>query len=167
MRKILNKIVKINIVDLKLPKIGEVIKIRNIQIRKKILINKINLIEAEVVIRLVTMNKIVEEETIEELEEGAIEMTLFVIKLIRMLSIQRKILLSNEKKQMILIEKIKMMVIKIKILKKILHTLNVVEGVEEDEVKMFKIVVVGLTIKRIMQLVKPGSIVNSFRNLSE
>ena len=94
-------------------------------------------------------------------------MTLFVIKLIRMLSIQRKILLSNEKKQMILIEKIKMMVIKIKILKKILHTLNVVEGVEEDEVKMFKIVVVGLTIKRIMQLVKPGSIVNSFRNLSE
>jgi len=167
MRKILNKIVKINIVDLKLPKIGEVIKIRNIQIRKKILINKINLIEAEVVIRLVTMNKIVEEETIEELEEGAIEMTLFVIKLIRMLSIQRKILLSNEKKQMILIEKIKMMVIKIKILKKILHTLNVVEGVEEDEVKMFKIVVVGLTIKRIMQLVKPGSIVNSFRNHSE
>ena len=167
MRKILNKIVKINIVDLKLPKIGEVIKIRNIQIRKKILISKINLIEAEVVIRLVTMNKIVEEETIEELEEGAIEMTLFVIKLIRMLSIQRKILLSNEKKQMILIEKIKMMVIKIKILKKILHMLNVVEGVEEDEVKMFKIVVVGLTIKRIMQLVKPGSIVNSFRNLSE
>jgi hypothetical protein len=169
MRKILNKIVKINIEDLKLPKIVEVIKIRNLLIRKKIFISKINLIEVEVVIRLVTRNKIVEEETIEELEEGAIEMTLFVIKLTKMLSIQRKILLSNVKIQMIMIDRIRTMVkkTKIQILKKKLTMLIVVEEVEVDEVKMFKIVVVGLTIKRIMQLVKPGSIVNSFRNHSE
>ena len=167
-KKIINRIVMNNIKDLRQPKIVEVIKIRSILlIRKKILISKVDLIEVEVVISQTSMNRIVEEETIEELEEEAIEMTLFVIKLTKMPSIQRKILLNNVKNQMILISRTQTMVKETKILKEILTKLIVVEVVEEDEVKMFRIVVVGHTIKRIMQLVKPGSIINSFRNPNE
>lgn len=167
-KKIINRIVMNNIKDLRQPKIVEVIKIRSILlIRKKILISKVDLFEVEVVIRQTSMNRIVEEETIEELEEEAIEMTLFVIKLTKMPSIQRKILLNNVKNQMILISRTQTMVKETKILKEILTKLIVVEVVEEDEVKMFRIVVVGHTIKRIMQLVKPGSIINSFRNPNE
>ena len=167
-KKIINRIVMNNIKDLRQPKIVEVIKIRSILlIRKKILISKVDLFEVEVVIRQTSMNRIVEEETIEELEEEAIEMTLFVIKLTKMPSIQRKILLNNVKNQMILISRTQTMVKETKILKGILTMLIVVEVVEEDEVKMFRIVVVGHTIKRIMQLVKPGSIINSFRNPNE
>lgn len=118
--KIIIKKVKISIKDLRLPKIVEVIKIRNILITKKMLISKINLIEVEVVIRITTMNKIVEEETIEELEEGAIEMTLFAIKLTKTLSIQRKILLNNVRIQMILKSRAQTMVKETKILKEIL-----------------------------------------------
>ena len=167
-KKIINRIVMNNIKDLRQPKIVEVIKIRSILlIRKKILISKVDLIEVEVVISQTSMNRIVEEETIEELEEEAIEMTLFVIKLTKMPSIQQKILLNNVKNQMILISRTQTMVKETKILKEILTKLIVVEVVEEDEVKMFRIVVVGHTIKRIMQLVKPGSIINSFRNPNE